>query len=134
VLKKSKKADKETAARASLTLKAEVEAARAQGDSFVVATLEGLDAKLAQKAMQSHAAAHPDLALLVLGVSGDGKVSCCAAVPEDLQKSGVGADDWVRAALEPLGGKGGGKPGRAQGSASGGEPSLAESAARACWK
>ena len=40
-----------------------------------------------------------------------------ALVPDALVEMGLKADDWVRASLESCGGRGGGKPGSAQGQA-----------------
>mmetsp|Transcript_52470 Transcript_52470/g.125372 ORF Transcript_52470/g.125372 Transcript_52470/m.125372 type:complete len:1106 (-) Transcript_52470:49-3366(-) len=76
-----------------------------------------------------------DVAVLAMSLS-NGRVNCLAVVPESLQSGGKAAGDWVKAALEPLGGRGGGKPGRAQGSApAAGDEQLeeAKAAAEACW-
>lgn len=45
----------------------------------------------------------------------EGKVSIVASVPEGLIKRGLKAGDWVRAASQACGGKGGGRPDAAQG-------------------
>ena len=47
----------------------------------------------------------------------EGKLLAFALVPPELVEAGMKADDWIRAALEPCGGRGGGKPGNAQGQA-----------------
>ena len=50
--------------------------------------------------------------------SSNRKVTVFAVVTDDGQKvSGVKANDWINLALRAVGGKGGGKPGLAQGSA-----------------
>ena len=54
---------------------------------------------------------HPEAAVLILGA---GKTVCgLAVVPAGLVKK-LPANEWVNAALAPCGGKGGGKPNRAQ--------------------
>ena len=45
----------------------------------------------------------------------EGKVAMIASVPPTLVAKGLRAGDWVRAASEVVGGKGGGKPEMAQG-------------------
>ena len=47
-------------------------------------------------------------------VTGKGKVLAYAGVPDSLTKK-LNAGEWVKAVLSVLGGKGGGKPGNAQG-------------------
>ena len=60
----------------------------------------------------------PTIAFLAFSadVSGD-KLSCFASVPKDVE--GLAANEWVTAALEPCGGRGGGKKESAQGTAPG---------------
>mmetsp|Transcript_21194 Transcript_21194/g.60232 ORF Transcript_21194/g.60232 Transcript_21194/m.60232 type:complete len:992 (+) Transcript_21194:80-3055(+) len=133
--KQLKKAQKKAKGGAS---KAQVQAARArvaeaaaaaQGPCAVVC-LDGLDAKALGAVADS---SELSIALLLLAES-DGKVNCVATVP-DAQQSDGKADAWVRAALEPLGGRGGGRPNRAQGSAPAEDGGLAkaEAAAAAFW-
>lgn len=60
----------------------------------------------------------PSVALLAFSAdeSGD-KLSCFAGVPSTCDN--LSADEWVAAALEPCGGRGGGKKDAAQGTAPG---------------
>jgi len=56
----------------------------------------------------------PDAPVLLIGA---GKTCAGLAVVPKALEGKLSAKDWVNAALEPCGGKGGGKPGRAQGAA-----------------
>ena len=57
----------------------------------------------------------PRVALLGLSAAADGeKCACFAAVPPEL-RARLPADQWLQSALEPAGGRGGGKPDLAQG-------------------
>ena len=108
---------------------AEALAAANAGKPFVVALLEvEADVKVVEAAMTVLAAALPDAALLVLGA---GKTAAAkGVVPAALQPK-LKANEWVNAALQECGGKGGGKPASAQGAAR--DPSnvkAAEAAAR----
>ena len=47
------------------------------------------------------------------------KVTVFAVTTESAQRGGLNANEWVSGVLNSVGGKGGGKPGMAQGSASG---------------
>ena len=91
-------------------------AAAKDGRSFVAVRLaDGIDSKGAQSLIKKVGKAAPGVALLGLSTAADGgRLSCFAAVPADLQQK-MRADEWLRAALEPCGGRGGGKPGQAQG-------------------
>ena len=72
--------------------------------------------------------AHPALALLAVAPGG-GKVGAFASVPDG---HGVeSAPAWLNAALAPLGGRGGGKPTFAQGSAKGDDVDAVIAAAEA---
>ena len=97
--------------------KAEAEALAdaAQGKKFVVALLKTeADAKIVEAALAAMAAKLPAAALLVLG---KGKAACAlGVVPKDLEGT-IAANEWVNTALAKIGGKGGGKPARAQGQA-----------------
>lgn len=50
-------------------------------------------------------------------VGSGGKVLAFARVPDTMVSRGLQANEWLAAALEPLGGRGGGKSGSAQGQA-----------------
>jgi len=112
-----------------------VAAATAKGARHCVVQVEGVDAKVLQQAVQASKGSKPDVAVLVLAEGGNDGVHCVATVPESCRADGVAADAWVRAALAPLGGKGGGSPGRAQGSAggAGGDLPAAVEAADGFW-
>ena len=78
----------------------------------------GADGKLAQKVVNAIKKWAPELAFLLVSEEdpgSGGKVMAVAVVPDALVEQGVKADDWVRKTLEVCGGRGGGKPGNAQG-------------------
>ena len=104
------------------------EAAAAGHTSVVVEVSAGVDGKAVGKLAKKIHKAHPGLALFVVA-GGSGKVGAFAAVPEGHSLAPAGA--WLNAALEPLGGRGGGKPTFAQGSAKGDDASAVVAAARA---
>merc|ERR1719201_926933 len=103
------------------------EAAAAGHTSVVVEVPAGVDGKSVGKLAKKIHKAHPELALFVVA-GGGGKVGAFAAVPEGHSLSPAGA--WLNAALEPLGGRGGGKPTFAQGSAKGDDAAAVVAAAR----
>ena len=75
------------------------------------------DIKAIDTAMKVLNTRAPELPVCLLSKSGRGdKVACLAAVPPALTSS-MDAKDWVNAALDQCGGKGGGKADRAQGAA-----------------
>ncbi|CAE6957600.1 ALATS [Symbiodinium natans] len=133
--KKKGKVSKEDQAAFLAELRQAIEAARSAGADFCVATFEGsgVDGK-----MLRDLASEPEmesLAVLVLNQPSDGAVDCLAAVPSSLQASKP-AGAWVKAALDAVGGKGGGKPAFAQGAARGTDSqalSAARAAAEAFW-
>ncbi|KAG2427688.1 hypothetical protein HYH02_014520, partial [Chlamydomonas schloesseri] len=90
--------------------------AAAAGKAFVVARLDvGLDQKATGEACAAIAAKHPALSALFVSVDGEkGKALAYAAVPDAITDK-LKANEWVSAALVPLGGKGGGKANSAQG-------------------
>jgi len=104
------------------------EAAAAGHTSVVVEVPAGVDGKSVGKLAKKIHKAHPELALFVVA-GGSGKVGAFAAVPEGHALAPAGA--WLNAALEPLGGRGGGKPTFAQGSAKGDDAGAVVAAARA---
>ncbi|KXZ50323.1 hypothetical protein GPECTOR_17g962 [Gonium pectorale] len=92
------------------------DAAVAAGKPYVAARLDvGLDTKATTEACSAIAAKHPTLAALFVSVDADkGKALAYAAVPDAITAK-LKANEWVSAALGPLGGKGGGKANSAQG-------------------
>ncbi len=75
----------------------------------------GLDTKATTEAYSAIAAKHPALPALFVSVDTDkGKALAYAGVPDALTGR-IKANEWVGAALGPLGGKGGGKANSAQG-------------------
>ena len=99
---------------------AAADAAAAAGAPFVVRRVgAGGDAKALAAAAAAITAKHGDaLAALLLSVDADkGKVLAYAGVPDALLPK-LKAPEWLGAALAPVGGKGGGKPGGAQGQGS----------------
>jgi len=128
-LKKSQKgADKAVLTEANASLKKAAQDAVRKGDKHMVLLLVDVDPKVL---MQVIGGAPKDMAALILSPADDGTVHCVAAVPAELSGDGKGADGWVRAALAPLGGTGGGKPERAQGSAKGAAADIAAAEAAA---
>ena len=93
------------------------ESAAASMQEVVVNTIEaGSDRGALQAALDAVMKASPRSAVMLLSPDeAEGKVSIIAGVPEGLVKRGLKAGDWVRAAAEVVGGKGGGKPSTAQG-------------------
>eukprot|EP00522_Entomoneis_paludosa_P018922 CAMPEP_0172444094 /NCGR_PEP_ID=MMETSP1065-20121228/4207_1 /TAXON_ID=265537 /ORGANISM="Amphiprora paludosa, Strain CCMP125" /LENGTH=994 /DNA_ID=CAMNT_0013194513 /DNA_START=117 /DNA_END=3101 /DNA_ORIENTATION=+ len=103
-------------------LKVQVEAAVADGQRVVVLDLDILaDGKASQQVRNEVKKVAPGVAFL--GVSEEdpgsgGKLLAFAAVPDAMvDSSGLKANEWVLAALETCGGRGGGKPDNAQGQA-----------------
>ena len=88
----------------------------------------GSDRSALLAAMDTVRARRPDDAVMLLSADeAESKVSIVAAAPEAKIKSGLKAGDWVRAVAATCGGKGGGKPDKAQGG--GTEPDKIEHAA-----
>lgn len=89
-------------------------------DNSVVMTVDiGADSKASQKIMNAAKSIVPDAAFM--GISEEepgsgGKVMVFAIVPDSLTEK-LRADEWVRETLAVCGGRGGGKPGNAQGQA-----------------
>jgi alanyl-tRNA synthetase len=115
VLEEQKKAG---AANKAKAVEAAVEAAdkaAESGQTFLITKVPdvGLDVKALQEAWNAIQKRHPGLAVMFFA-EGDGKGLAYAGVPNDLSKK-LPAGEWVKAALEVLGGKGGGKPTNAQG-------------------
>jgi alanyl-tRNA synthetase len=130
--KKVAAGDKEAAKAAAGAAKAEAEAiatAAAEGAPIIKLLQAEADAKALEPAVKAIEAKCPTSPILLLGV---GKtLAGLAVVPASLQEQ-LSAKDWVNEALQVAGGKGGGKPARAQGAAR--DPSKAaeaEAAAKA---
>ncbi len=80
----------------------------------------GTDRQALLAAMDALRSRHPESGVLLIGVDADDdKIAIVAKVPDSLIKRGLKAGDWVRAASEACGGKGGGKPDSAQGGGTG---------------
>jgi len=80
----------------------------------------GTDRQALLAAMDALRSRHPESGVLLIGVDADeDKLAIVAKVPDTLIKRGLKAGDWVRAASEACGGKGGGKPDSAQGGGTG---------------
>lgn len=100
-----------------------VESARAIADGAtdgdaIVAVLDGAgdDRGALMSAMDSIKKTLPASSVMLLGVNEEeGKIAIVAKVTEDGVSAGLKAGDWVRAASEACGGKGGGRPDSAQG-------------------
>merc|ERR1712127_1047321 len=101
-------------------VEADVERALADGKKSLVLNLDiGADSKASQKVIKAVQKIAPELAFM--GVSeeepGSGcKALCFAIVPDALMKeTGLKANVWLKQVLDSVGGRGGGKPGSAQG-------------------
>lgn len=99
-----------------------VEQAVTDGKSSLVLNLDiGADSKASQKVIKAVQKIAPEIAFM--GISEEepgsgGKILCFAIVPDSLLKSsGLNAGEWVKDVLNEVGGRGGGKPGSAQGQA-----------------
>jgi len=117
----SRKAAAAAAAAASDAAVAAAEAAVAAGDKFFALRLDdalGGDPKAVAAAWVAVQKAAPGLpAALAALDAAKGRAVVVAGVPDAAAKA-FPAGEWLKAALEPLGGKGGGKPTMAQGQAS----------------
>jgi len=88
----------------------------AEGEIIVAEIPAGSDRQALLAAMDAVRARHEDAAVILLSADEEeGKVSIAAAVPPALIDRGLRAGDWVRVAAGACGGKGGGKPDKAQG-------------------
>mmetsp|Transcript_3833 Transcript_3833/g.8538 ORF Transcript_3833/g.8538 Transcript_3833/m.8538 type:complete len:1081 (+) Transcript_3833:102-3344(+) len=100
---------------------ADVEKALAEGKKALVLNLDiGADSKASQKVIKAVQKLAPEMAFL--GISEEeagsgGKILCFAVVPDALVKEGLKANEWIKEVLDMCGGRGGGKPGSAQGQA-----------------
>eukprot|EP00536_Pseudo-nitzschia_multiseries_P016662 jgi/Psemu1/222122/e_gw1.1188.21.1 len=102
-------------------VKTEVEAAIENEQRTLVLNVDiGADSKASQQVLNAVKKIAPGMAFM--GISEEeqgsgGKLLAFALVPEPLVECGLKADEWVRGTLEVCGGRGGGKPGNAQGQA-----------------
>jgi alanyl-tRNA synthetase len=91
-------------------------AQRASGDHIVEVLDAGSDRGALLAAMDVLRSTHADSAVMLISPDeAEGKVSIAAQVPKALIDKGLKAGDWVREASTACGGKGGGKPDKAQG-------------------
>lgn len=106
-------ANKERAVAAAV---AAADEAAGAGQSWVVTRVDvGLDPKALTEAWTAISAKHPGIAAVLVSVDVEkGKVLVYGGVPGALQGT-LKANEWVAAALSPVGGKGGGKAATAQG-------------------
>jgi alanyl-tRNA synthetase len=80
----------------------------------------GADSKASQKVIKAVQKIAPELAFMGISeeeVGSGGKILCFAIVPDSVQETGLKANEWLNDVLESVGGRGGGKPGNAQGQA-----------------
>jgi len=100
---------------------ADVEEALAAGKKTLVLNLDiGADSKASQKVIKAVQKIAPELAFMGISeeeVGSGGKILCFAIVPDSVQETGLKANEWLNDVLESVGGRGGGKPGSAQGQA-----------------
>lgn len=103
------------------TVKKDVEDALAAGSKTMVMNIDiGADSKASQQITNAVKKIAPEMAFL--GISEEepgsgGKLLAFALVPESVVDTGLKADEWIRNTLEVCGGRGGGRPGNAQGQA-----------------
>ena len=102
-------------------VKKEVESAVAAGEKTLVLDVDiGADGKASQKVINAVKKIAPEMAFMGLSeeeAGSGGKLMAFALVPDSLVAAGLKADEWVRGTLEVCGGRGGGRPGNAQGQA-----------------
>jgi len=102
-------------------VKQDVEEAIAAGRKTMVMNVDiAADSKASQKITNAVKKIAPELAFLGLSeeeAGSGGKLMAFALVPDSAVETGLKADEWIRATLEVCGGRGGGRPGNAQGQA-----------------
>ena len=115
VIEEQKKAAAVNKAKAVEAAVAAADKAAENGEAFLITRVPdiGLDVKALQEAWNAIQKQHPTLAVMFFS-EGDGKGLAYAGVPQEISKK-LPAGEWVKVALEVLGGKGGGKPTSAQG-------------------
>eukprot|EP00899_Mesostigma_viride_P001732 jgi/Mesvir1/1155/Mv17662-RA.1 len=91
--------------------------AAASGASFAVGTVDvGVDADALKAGVTQATAVHASVALAVFSKDdAKGKALAYVSVPPDVGAKGLDFNAWLKVCLDPIGGKGGGKAGVAQG-------------------
>ena len=120
ILDMAKKAAAGNKKKAVETAVESVKAAAAEGKKFVVLKIDvGLDSKALLEAVEASLKAQPTFSLIVFSCSlpdeKKKKVMAYAGVPKEAIDKGLDAPKWIKESLAICGGKGGGKPNRAQG-------------------
>jgi len=102
-------------------VRAEVETAISNDVRTLVLNVDiGADSKASQQVLNAVKKIAPDIAFMGLSEEergSGGKLMAFALVPDSLVDRGLKADEWIRNTLEVCGGRGGGRPGSAQGQA-----------------
>ena len=75
----------------------------------------GSDSKAIKRAMDEIKKVATDMSFIGVAAESD-KITVFAIVTEEAQAAGLKANEWVSASIASCGGRGGGKPGMAQGS------------------
>ncbi|KAA6428526.1 MAG: Alanyl-tRNA synthetase [Trebouxia sp. A1-2] len=116
VLEGQKKAAAANKQRATQAAVADADKAVTAGQRFGIMRVDvGLDPKALLEAWNAIQKQHPKLPVIMFSTDeGKGKALAYTGVPADLAKR-MPAGEWLKAALDVLGGKGGGKPTNAQG-------------------
>jgi alanyl-tRNA synthetase len=83
------------------------------GTTVVVAEATGADAQGMRELIDTIRKKMPSSAIL-LAAGEEGKVTIVCGISRDLQSKNISAGDWIKAAAEAVGGKGGGRPDMAQ--------------------
>jgi alanyl-tRNA synthetase len=102
-------------------VKKNVDDAVAAGRKTLVMNVDiGADSKASQKITNAVKKIAPELAFLGLSEEepgSGGKIMAFALVPDSTVETGLKADEWILSTMEVCGGRGGGRPGNAQGQA-----------------
>jgi len=99
-------------------VKSEAEAIAKSGTKTAIFNMNiGSDAKAIKRAIDEISKVSKDLSFLCISADEE-KITVFAKVTDEAQKTGLKANEWVSTALVACGGRGGGKPGMAQGSGS----------------
>jgi alanyl-tRNA synthetase len=102
-------------------VKKNVDDAVAAGRKTLVMNVDiGADSKASQKITNAVKKMAPELAFLGLSEEepgSGGKIMAFALVPDSAVETGLKADEWITSTMEVCGGRGGGRPGNAQGQA-----------------